>query len=800
MKKLQSLLSAFEQQLNETIEFVWHPDQADAYLQNLNDRSVLLSQEMNLVGSAAQALLLEKSPPPIGELFNANLINYLWADQAKSFLILWRDILFQQQKAQLLHQDHRIEQSALDTLKQQSFESVKSAAKELVAFPEREIRITANGRPSMSKRIEEWQLQENPWPIYQKQITDLQDQCQQVFATYQRLSETATTFEQVKTAINRMLTICDQEINSIQASAQETINFIDATIDAPDPKPGKITVRLEDLEEEMSILNHHNSFTTELEKQLAQLPEKTQVSITVSEGLLLYKEINFQKSVQQWLESEILPLLYEVWETTESVTNGMKMSLANIRNRTIILSAETQEGKPKTVEKADLCQPLISFLKKFKTSKENLDQLEDLMEERLEHTFLLSEIFNLEQSFLPISLESTISQLRINQSAQLIRIQNWFNQQKRLLQRFKTTVEREESLSISEKTVRYIQNRLSDENNYHYNSIFLTKGYIGESFWVGREEELRHAENLIQNWKSGFRGAVLITGQRFAGKSLFGELIANRHFPNTTVRLQPNMGIKVNGRSMTTTYHLGEALDFIRKHTLNTQPLVWIDDLELWRAPNISISQNMRALRKFIDSYSNSIFFLVSTSNWLKAHLNKMLDIQKVFQAEINMDRMSAAEIREAILIRHGATHKTLIESDGSEITPQAYRKISDRIIKSSEYNIGEALNRWSASTQRVAEDRIRFSFSGGALLPDFVNSENGLLLAAIMLSKRTNEYRLRKLFGPAFSEKYGSVLQRLLSVGVLTRHLDGWLEVNELVVNDLGRILERKKYLKFHK
>ncbi len=800
MKKLQSLLFAFEQKLNETIDHGWHPDQADDYLQTLADQSAPLYQEINEVGEHALQMTTVNPPPALGELFTAYVINFLWADRAKSFLILWRDVLFQHQKAQLLHLDGRVEQMALTKLQKQSREAVEAAAKELLALPERETRMTVNGRPNMSKRIEQWRLQHNPWPTYQQQMKEVPDQCKKLHHNYQLLHKTGTSFHKIKASVDQMIEICEKEINSIQSSAQETINFIDSVIDAPEPKPGKITARLEDLEEEITILHHLNDFTLELEQKLSQLPEKTQVSIAANEGLLLYKEINFQKAAQQWMESEVLPVLYEVWELTENVINGMKMSLVNIRNRALILSAETKEGKPKTVEKADLCQPLISFLKKLNSTKESLDNLEQLLLTRMDKTFVLSEIFNAQKPFLPIPLESTINQLKLNQNVQINRLQNWLKQQRKILHRFKTTVEREESLSVSEKTVRYIQNRLSDESNSHYTSIFLTRGYIGESFWVGRDEELRHIENLIQNWKGGFRGAVAITGQRFAGKSLFGELVANRYFPESTIRLQPNSTIKIHGRSMTTSYQLGEALDFIRKHTLNAQPLVWIDDLELWRDPNIPISQNVRAMRKFIDSYSNSIFFLVSMSNWLKAHLSKVLDIQKVFQAEINMDRMSTPEIREAILIRHGATHKNLIGEEDNEVTPQQYRKMSDRIIKTAESNIGEALSLWSASTRRVDEDRIGFEFTGASTLPDFINPENGLLLTAIMLSRRTNEYRLRKLFGPVFSEKYSSVLQRLLSVGILTRQLDGWLEVNDLVVNELGRTLERKKYIKFHK
>jgi hypothetical protein len=80
--------------------------------------------------------------------------------------------------------------------------------------------------------------------------------------------------------------------------------------------------------------------------------------------------------------------------------------------------------------------------------------------------------------------------------------------------------------------------------------------------------------------------------------------------------------------------------------------------------------------------------------------------------------------------------------------------------------------------------------------LPAFVNTDTGLLLTTIFLERRTNEYHLRKLFGPAFDRQYRSVLQRLLRVGLLTRSIDGWLSIRESVVTDVGRALENNGYL----
>ena len=61
--------------------------------------------------------------------------------------------------------------------------------------------------------------------------------------------------------------------------------------------------------------------------------------------------------------------------------------------------------------------------------------------------------------------------------------------------------------------------------------MFLTEGWISDSFSVPRTEESARIATLVENWRLGFRGGVMLTGKRFAGKTLFGEVISQQHFP-----------------------------------------------------------------------------------------------------------------------------------------------------------------------------------------------------------------------------------------------------------------------------
>lgn len=798
MQQLKTQLSAFDTPIEQTIERTWSHSDWTQYSEGLVEGALLVSKKMIEIGDFSLEQLqitLENGVDDSEVLLPFYVIHFLWAERAKQFLVLWRDVFFEQQKAQVLFADGIVTEEDMIQLKAQSKEAVMQAFEGLKRHFDEQISKIQLSKGGREKQIAQWKLQANPWATYREQLQQLPQQTKLLWHQGEKLEAMVESFEEIRDFVNQTVALCEKEIEKIKNTANQIIDYISEHIG---DKAGKVAVHLEDVEAGIRTLNHNKVFGLGLEAKLDSLMERMQVYVDTNEGLLQFKEINFKKSVRQWLDSEILPLLYEVWELTESVTNGIKMSLLNIRNRAILLSNESKEGKLLEVKKEEFSQPLNAFLKKTTAWEQDLFSLDSLIKERLKETFRIGNVYK-NDSFLPIALQSTINQLKINQNEWLVKAQSWIKEQIGTVRQLKTSIEGERLLSTSEKIVRYVQSRTADSANNQYSSIFLTKGYIGESFWVGRKTELQHVESLIEQWKLGFRGAVILSGQRFSGKSLFGELVANQYFTENSIRLLPNSVIQVKGRKLSVGYDLGEALEFVKNYTLNDFPLVWIDDLELWASPTVSLSENVRELRKCIDSYSGRIFFVVSMSNWLKAHLNKIYNLNKVFQASINLDKMSLEEVRQAILIRHGATHKVLVNKDGDELTPQQFKKMTNRIYKDTEGNVGDALNQWSFSTRKLDGERVVHEYTTPYTLPDFLNPDTTILLAAIMIEKRTNEYRLRKLFGEPFKEKYISILQRLISVGLLTRHLDAWLEINEAAANDIGRLLEEKGHLKFY-
>jgi len=798
-QSLNSLLNIFDTTLDATVNQTWN-EKSD-HLESLVNGIAKITHHILELGEYVKASL-EEEPIVASEILPNFIIQFAWMEEAKSFLILWRDVIFQYQKALVLASNQKITTQDFEQLRANSKDVIQNGVNHLKDFLEKETSDLANNPRALKFKISDWKKIRSPWETYRSQIETINEQCKKLIEQNQSLLKSTKVFQSVRQLIQQNITASKVEIDQLKILANEAIELVEEYVK---DKPGKLSTLLENMESKLETSHHLELLDISIDQKLGALEENIQVPIETKGGLLLFREVNLQNNSRLWLESETTPLIYKFWEVNDQILNSFKMVLMNIRNRAMLFSNElkkenvAREELDPRFEQEKFCYPLNSFLQKTNSWEKELNRLTATIQERISKEFQISEIYNIENTFLPVPLQTTINQYRLTQNPWVLNTRNWFKKQVNLFQKFKNTVEKEDALSISEKIVRYVQNKKAPTDNHQYSNIFLTKGYMGKSFWVGRKVETERFKNIVDQWKLGFRGAVILSGQRFSGKSLFGEYVSTLHFPQKSIRLLPNVTLKVGGRVLETTYDLGAAIDFIQKYSVNDQSLIWIDDLENWSDPNIPLGKNVRALIKAIDNHKGQMFFMVSMGNWMAAHLNKTHDIQKVFQADINLDKMSAAEVKEAILIRHGATHKILVNKNNEEPSPQEFQKMTDGIYRNTQGNIGESLSRWSYSIHKLTEEKVVFKPQTNYALPDFLNPDVAIILTTLMMEKRTNEYRLRKLFGSPFQEKFNFIIQRLISIGILTRHIDGWLEVNELVVNEVGKMLEEKNYLKFY-
>lgn len=786
-------LTSFFAAIDTALQAVWTGRESKEELHFLVLEGQTLCRQLIAIGDESSERLKMIPKEALDHQAPDLVLQFHWMEAAKSFIVLWRNTVFEHLKAQLLISDNKLNQAGWYQWQIEAQDQTKAAAKELQTLWENDTILNHKDQALRVKQLTQLQQQDSPWPVHREQFILLEQQLEELWSEFKLLMGNSEAIQSLTTVVFETIHECLREVQEHKSLAKEGIVFISRN--APENK-NKIPSFIEQLEGKILQTKHNKSFKPELEKQLKRLSGNSNVPVAATFSTIQTKDIDFRRYLTRWLESEILPLLYEVWELTINIRNNLKMAFINIRNRAILLNNDSiDQNELNNVRTEDLSQPLNSFGLQTQNREKELEEIHQLIHQRLDNNFKLTTVFRDDEFFLSVPLQSTINQFRSNQNQLLKQVVDWSAKQRKRFQNWLSRVQEEDALSISEKVVRYIEGRKSKISNQAYTSIFLTKGYIGESFWVGRKSELKRISNLIEQWRLGYRGAVILTGNRFSGKSLIGDLISNNHFPNNTVRLLPNSSLKFNGRTFKTSYNLLEALNFVSKYTPAAGALIWLDDLELWHDTTYSLSENVEHLKQHINRYSSRIFYQIALNKSLLEHLDNSNDISRHFQSTIVLDNMSPEEIRNAILIRHGATHKELVDEAGTPINPTAFQQLTNRNFRAASGNIGEALNLWACATKVISNDEVRQEASNIYALPNFIDADQAILLRILIFEKRSNEYRLRKRLGPAFQLRYAPVLQRLLSVGILERHIDGWLEISEAAVNDIIEQLTQKGY-----
>ena len=727
-------------------------------------------------------------------------LQFIWSRQAMLYLRLWRDNLLENKKARVLYQLKHYKKAQLQVLKDQSIKQLMSALGEW----EQSLSLSSTQAESEQKKaLYKWSKEKSPWPVYREQIQEIVAQSKELATTPTDQITVAKQLTEIRGLLSENAELQVQKVQQQKEQLETLISIIAEVRKEDTPRANRISKYISEIESHHIGLQHEGDLRLQLGQTIQLLPQQDRVYISVKAGMLQYKDINYRSSVQQWIDSEVLPILYETWEETERAEAQLLLALANIRNRLTAQDQLMREGEESAADQssavipADLEMPLVNFLQTTDRTIASLEDYINPLKEKLNKELCFERIFDESVSFLPrTALQARLRNLQGAQTAIWTRFRNWLLKARQQLLGWLDRAKREDQLSLSEKVVRAVASRKKSVAYPSYANIFITRGYVGESFFAGREVQLDRMRQLVQSWEEGYRGAVVLTGRRQSGKSLFGELSTNRFFAGKVIRLRPGQMLDVKGRKLQLGQELRPALEFIKKHTINQQVAIWIDDLELWSDKKHRLGENVQFLQHFIDVESQKFFFLVSCGTAIFHRMDCVFSLNRTFQARIHLGRIPLADLSKAIYIRHGATHETLLLEDGEKATDADFGKLCRRVHRAADGNIGDALRLWAAGIHEHPAGGVYAKMSQVYSLPPFLKPDSALLLSTLIRKRKADEYHLRQLFGPGFPERFRYVLRRLQGVGLLNRLENGELEVEPSIVNELGQLLQRNGYL----
>ncbi|NOX45517.1 MAG: hypothetical protein GXO89_00885 [Chlorobi bacterium] len=289
---------------------------------------------------------------------------------------------------------------------------------------------------------------------------------------------------------------------------------------------------------------------------------------------------------------------------------------------------------------------------------------------------------------------------------------------------------------------------------FYYRQLFLLKYNYQPEFWYNRQKELQDAEKAFQRFYEGYNGAILVKGDRNSGKTFFARYISNSFGKGKEVYyLTPPPAGSVSrdifvGKLREATQIAGGYRDIFSK--LSGNPIIIIDDLELWWEKSEKGNELILFLTELIRDYGNSCLFLINCTSDSFGLINQMNNIESYFLSIIELQPFNASELNDVIMFRHssGGFDLRLEEKPSIKIRNTELAKLCSQFFNYSGGNIGVALLSWVASITEVKDNTVFIRPPETLDVSGFedLNPEIRIYLMQFLLHKRLDLAKLQRL------------------------------------------------------
>lgn len=735
--------------------------------------------------TSAQALTPKDEKKGLQPSLEVYLWHYFFPEKIKNFSLLQRDILIQLSIAQNREKEHRITKEEVkehfNSCKDLLTSEIETTHKEMQG----EVKVLLEKEGALDRKLESIQHFKSPWPVYHKQLETILEQVHEINTAKDLIKETIVSFTLIRSNLERMGLEIRKEDELFLLRSTESLELLSQINNQEKLKEGLNWFEnlLEDL---MKLEGKKENQIRTLEDWVESLQSFT-VPVGTADGLLLEKTIDFKKTTTKWLDYYILQDVTELWEEQEALTTRMKHVLSSIRGSLSILM-KTESLSSFHAEKETLDQLLESQRKNNIRSLELLAKVDEVMEK----DFAVTQLY-IEVEYLKVPLQTSFSRLgngnesfKKKASLFLKKIGSIIGQQ------YEETKEKTPHQEL-EKGLKIIDNRSIKPHTDHYHALFLTKNFVGDLFLVSRKIIEDQLEETFRQWRLGHGRSILLSGSSFSGKTTLAEHISKHFFPKKTLVLHPDADIIIEGRKFRTTKDLKEALDFVKRSVSATAPLVILDDLHLWRDQEHSLLKNMQALMDFISNQSQRILVCATISEVLQKHLDSRIPFSLTFTSLFSTSKASGEQIFKAIMLRHGASHKEVVDKSDNTLTDRQLEKKILSLCKQFDYNLGAVLQAWTFCTDIHGNDEIKY-IDKEILLNDFLSDEEVLILKYCLLYGYGTELELKNFFKSRFEGDIKPSIRKLLNINILDRNDSGSLIIKDSIKQEIHTILSDRE------
>lgn len=337
----------------------------------------------------------------------------------------------------------------------------------------------------------------------------------------------------------------------------------------------------------------------------------------------------------------------------------------------------------------------------------------------------------------------------------------------------------------------------------YYKQLFLRKHFYLKDFWVGRETEFESAKKSFKHFKNGYKGGIIVIGERASGKSFFLNQLLNQIsvqgdiYHLTTPYTGSISPADLLSSFQSATEKTGTFADLMK--AIPEESIFVIDDLELWWEKSRNGMRVIDQCMKLIEQFSDKHIFLFACNINAFQLINHYRKIESNFINLIELAPLNAKQIKEAILKRHTSSGMQFQLKNRSETAIRSWQ--SARLFSSyfnySEGNIGVALQSWVAHIESVENNTLNIKRPSQPSLSifNYLETEWMLFIMQFILHKRMNMNKLLRV-----TQENESSIQLKVNIlkraGILYQMADGILELNPYVIPFLRKVLIKRQLL----
>jgi len=338
---------------------------------------------------------------------------------------------------------------------------------------------------------------------------------------------------------------------------------------------------------------------------------------------------------------------------------------------------------------------------------------------------------------------------------------------------------------------------------FYYRQLFLGKAAIGADFWVGRDAEMAACRRGVDHYHEGYRGALVVIGERNSGKSALCQFMANKLFGTENVFhvFAPPGGstdLQTLRRRVETELKRSGDLDEIFASMPATSVVVF-HDIELWweRGPKGTVI--IERLLELVDRHADDVLFVFNLNSYAYRYLDRMTRISDRSLATVTCQPLLAEELKDVVMRRHGSTGLsfTVDGRHSEEMSDFRLAGLFTRFYDVSRGNVGAALQAWIAHMEGVDGDELALRRPTPPLLDIFdqLTPAWQALLVQFVLHKQLTLPRLRRLTGES-DAALAAELGALKRMGLVNQSSDGILELDRWAHHLLTTYLAERRII----